>query len=46
MSSFTSSTSAVIMLVTVWTLILINMLYCFFRLLTSKKQLGSAEEQE
>jgi hypothetical protein len=46
MSSFTSSTSAVFMLVTVWTLILVNMLYCFFRLLTSKKQLGSADDHE
>jgi hypothetical protein len=46
MSVFTNSREAVVMLVTVWTIILVNMLYCFFRLLTSKRQLGSADDHE
>ncbi len=40
------SREAVIMLACVWGVILVNMLYCFFRLLTSKRNLGSPEEHE
>lgn len=45
MSHFTSSTSAVVMLVAVWGVILANMLYCFYKLLRSERGLGG-EEQE
>lgn len=45
MSHFTESTRAVVMLVAVWGVILANMLYCFYRLLTSKRQLGGDENE-
>jgi hypothetical protein len=45
MSQFTNSTTAVIMLVAVWGVILANMLYCFYRLLTSERQLGGDENE-
>ncbi|QDU26285.1 hypothetical protein ETAA8_13630 [Anatilimnocola aggregata] len=38
------STSSVIMLVAVWGVILANMLYCFFRLLTSQRSFGGEDE--
>lgn len=44
MSHFTNSTSAVVMLVGVWSVVLGNMLYCFYRILTSKRELGGDEE--
>jgi hypothetical protein len=45
MSNFTSSTSAVVMLVAVWGVILANMLYCFYRLLTSERKLGGDDHE-
>ena len=44
MSHFTSSTSAVVMLVGVWGVILINTLYCFYKLLRSDRTLGEEEK--
>ena len=44
MSHFLESKQAVAMLVVVWGVILANMLYCFYRLLTSKRQLGGDED--
>lgn len=44
MNHFTSSTSAVFMLVAVWSVILINVGYCFYRLLTSKRRLGDEDK--
>jgi hypothetical protein len=45
MSHFTSSPEAVGMLVVVWGLVLTNMLYCFYRILTSKRHLGGGDEE-
>jgi hypothetical protein len=45
MSHFTQSTSAVVMLLAVWGVILINMLYCFYKLLTSERQLGGDDHE-
>lgn len=45
MSNFTNSPSAVIMLVAVWGVVLANMAYCFYRILTSKRQLGGDEHE-
>jgi hypothetical protein len=43
MSHFTSSLSAVIMLAAVWSVILVNMLYCFYKLQRSERdQSGDA----
>jgi hypothetical protein len=39
------SREAVIMLVLVWGVILANMLYCFYRLLTSERQLGGDDHE-
>ena len=44
MSHFTSSTSAVLMLVAVWSVILGNMLYCFYKLLRSDRRLSDDQE--
>ena len=43
MSHFTSSTSAVVMLVSVWSVVIINTLYCFFKLLRSDRNLGEED---
>lgn len=43
MSHFTSSTSAVVMLIGVWGVILINTLYCFYKLLRSDRNLGEED---
>lgn len=43
MSHFTDSLSAVVMLIAVWSVVLANMGYCFYRILTSKRQLGGEE---
>lgn len=45
MSHFTSSTSAVIMLIAVWGVILANMGYCFYKLLRSDRKLGGDEKE-
>lgn len=45
MSQFTSSTSAVIMLVLVWSVILANTGYCFYKLLRSDRKLGGDENE-
>jgi hypothetical protein len=39
------SREAVIMLVLVWSVILANMFYCFYRLLTSQRQLGGDDTE-
>ena len=44
MNHFTSSTSAVVMLVAVWGVILVNMLYCFYKLLRSDRRLNDDQE--
>lgn len=44
MSHFTSSTSAVVMLACVWSVILINVLYCLYKLLRSDRTLGEEEK--
>lgn len=37
------SLSAMVFLLLVWTVIVVNTGYCFYKLLTSKRQLGSDE---
>lgn len=37
------STSATVFMILVWTVIVINTGYCFYKLLTSERQLGSED---